>query len=488
MTNMFMKRAHVVYVLLRRLVSIVPSLDSKLRIAHALGTYAWKNQIGIYADRPLEEYLIGLAAEQLLSNRQRSEDKLNHVLHVLSSASHVGGHTRVVEQFSSYRKLGPSEVLIVGSITPKALQAFEDRRVPVHQIRPENSSPRNRIASILDVLLQYKIVILHIHPDDIETTVAAGLAKKINEKLQVAFYHHADHVFSYGYSVADRVLEITWLGWSKRTLRNTEGRSSFVGIPLDVCSEDRGTKKQSLTGVINLISVGSSYKYKPDDKLSFFDFMDLLFDIPHVQLSIIGVKDSDSRQWALCKEKYGSRLHLMGLVPSSEIKGYLRSADIYVDSFPLSGGVAFPEGLIMCGVALAPRLPIAGFTPADLCRVDSLSEMVKTVRRFAEDSTSVLAEYSRIKELAMNAHADKCVEERLYEAIVERLCTPPPWPKPDYAEYDYFEDNFRRNGIFNNEYSWSLPQPMRFMFRMLSGNHSRSVKRLFRYIRGSQAM
>jgi hypothetical protein len=109
--------------------------------------------------------------------------------------------------------------------------------------------------------------------------------------------------------------------------------------------------------------------------------------------------------------------------------------------------------------------------------------MIKTLRRFSENPATIIAEYRPVKELTIAAHSDDCVEHRLRKAIMGLENISPPWPKPEYADYDYFETTFRRNGIFNNEYSWSLPQPFRFIFRLLSGNHFRAVQRLLRHIR-----
>jgi hypothetical protein len=427
--------AKALYRIYRFRIYLTQAFDRKILLAKKLGTFLWINNQFIYEDIALENYLIRYANKRLVINQKKKNDSVR-TLQILSEAYDTGGHTRVCEIFSGFEALGPNEVLVTRKISPNAQKFFEDKRIQMKAINIAET-PSKQVIDMVEMMLPFSNILLHIHPDDILTVVAVGLFKNRKPDAKVCLYNHADHVFSYGFGVADRVLEITNLGWSKREARQSIGSSTYVGIP--IMKSQRNAENGPNKNNIKLVSSGASYKYLKNNCIGFFDILDGILSIKNVTIEVYGPGDSITNEWEEYINKYAGRLIVKGSVPSEDYKTALTSADLYLDSFPISGGTAFPQGLLACGVALGLRIPLAGFSPADHIRAETISHLVSLVERYIKDPSRVRQEFSKVVAQTEAVHSYGQVEDRLRSAIETSCLLPPPFDAPNYSNFNYFE-------------------------------------------------
>ena len=207
-------------------------LDAALSVARCYGDFLKNNYIGVYSDLGFENHFIGIFSELFHSKARR---ETFGVLHLMTEAYVLGGHTRVVERLLR-GGLGDG----IASLEALPSQVLE--RIPpgVCQHQPlRRPSGVETIQKIIDCCLGYEFIVLHIHPDDIYSAIAAGVASR--HGVRVLFYNHADHCFSFGFAGAEKVLEISKYGWNKGNKPALGLMQSYVGIP--VSEFDQGKKK-----------------------------------------------------------------------------------------------------------------------------------------------------------------------------------------------------------------------------------------------------
>lgn len=464
--RLFACRARAIYFLVRALVFLLPGLEAKLMLAQAAGDFAWHNHIGRYADPKLESYLISRVARRI-GTIPRPGARRCETLHILSRPYSTGGHTRVVERFAAYPSLGKSAVLVTRGHDTESLTGLEKVGVEIWTLDRRQEAVR-QIKEIAGAVLAAGTVILHIHPDDIRTTVAVGAARTIREDLTVALYNHADHNFSYGFSVVDKVLEVSWLGWLRAEQRGTAGKRAFVGVPL--AEPAPRSAPRTTPGKVVIGSVGAARKYVPDETASFFTILERLLAIPGVVLEVVGVDETSSRAWADHRGRYGSRLRLTPSVPAWDLAHVLSGWDVYLDSVPVPGGTAFPQGFSACGVALALQSPIGGFTPADCLRSETVDEIVEVAREYCEDPERCRERFNGVRSQTIAFHSDAATEMRLGQALSPGSGDPPPFPKPDYIDVDYWRKRYRRERRIRGHFVDSLPRSLRPVFRVLASS------------------
>ncbi|HDA4184306.1 TPA: glycosyl transferase, partial [Salmonella enterica subsp. enterica serovar Cotham] len=112
-----------------------------------------------------------------------------------------GGHTRLMENLASMLN-NECDLIITGNVELEVKNRLNNYFNEIFEIATYEKNDLNEIYKLSDLLSNYFNIILNIHPDDIQSVIAAGLAKK-NANSCIHFINHADHVFSFGATVAD---------------------------------------------------------------------------------------------------------------------------------------------------------------------------------------------------------------------------------------------------------------------------------------------
>lgn len=216
---------------------------------------------------------------------------------------------------------------------------------------------------------------------------------------------------------ADIVCEISLYGLRISDFSNrVKGKSFFLGIPLTQTNNTTNDFEATIPAKANLktiLSCGSSYKYKPVDGFDFSDLINqMLMARNDVQIVLVGPSGKET-WWANSISQWGKRLKFTGVISSDNYKQLLRTADVYIDSYPLSGGTAFPEALLEGVPTLGLMVPIQGYTFADELRVENTDSLVTKICLLLNNDATTLANMEHIRKKVASHQAEAAFRLKL---------------------------------------------------------------------------
>ncbi|MEM4723817.1 MAG: hypothetical protein QXP01_02260, partial [Candidatus Hadarchaeum sp.] len=356
-------------------------LESALVLAKCYGEFLRYNYIGVLADIAFEEQFVqrfSFLADGLTNNTEFD------TLHLMTTAYVYGGHTRAVERFLSG---GLGDGLATLDKLPKQVSDKIPCNVQIYDGLRQQSGVAT-IKKILEIASRFKFVILHIHPEDIYSAIAAGLLAKLGVKVYL--YNHADHGFSFGYFAAEKVLEISKYGWVRGAKRGIEHKQTFVGIPIPIWERKQ---ERSIDGVptIRGLFAGSAGKFFPWSSFSAPEFLNQWFhssdNSKKVEFIICGPTGREG-YWRILDSIAADKVVFLGAVPHVEYVNLLSTCDFYVDSFPQGNGTGFVEA-VMLGIPSFGMDLLAGSSPADVLRSSSVPELIDRLNWFIADKKAV---------------------------------------------------------------------------------------------------
>lgn len=444
------------------------SIEKSLSKARFLGELLWKNSTGCHQLNELEQSLLTKIQSELSSelSSYASPQKTQGYLHVLSKAYDTGGHTRVVERLISSLALQESAVFITESCQEKSLVKLSKAQLGC-QVIDKQLKGKAKLIALFQAFSKAQTLILHIHPCDIESVMAAGLAQRLSG-TQVLLYNHADHVFTYGYSVADHVLELSYFGWSMREQRGILGKASFAGIPLNIHAAPQLDEARARSGYI--ASAGSAYKFKPGMNYSFPAFAASLLKKTKTKLAIVGARAKRDWWWWKVKSQNADQLQIIGKMEHQEYLRFLNNADAYIDSFPLTGGTSFSEILCLGIPCFGVLTGAHGYTPADLIKSPNLAQLEIDVLNFLNTGTYAGKQHPDLIELVLKCHQTEQVASRIAQVSqsmsqslsqTKSIEISPPWENPYAVDCGFYEKIWKQATMFALPVH-SLPQPRLF--------------------------
>jgi len=381
---------------LPNLALIETDLESKIAIAELYAELVLKYPV--YQAIDFEKKLIEDFSHILEGFNQKKVDR--DICHVISTPYLTGGHTRLCEKLSTME--GKESSLLVTRDYDKEVVDRLSSFFPVIKCINTNALV-DSILEMVEFMSSYSKLVLHIHPDDIKSVIAVGLLRKVNPEIKVLFVNHADHLFSYGRSVIDIMLDISFRGFCiESKIENKEYVNSFLGIPVEV------NKRPAFGGnVKNLIIAGSSYKMKPNDRTSIQREIAHLFSLnEEYSLNVIGAKTTDYWWWPL-KLKFPNRIKIRKTLPYNEYMDIVKKCDACIDTSPIGGGTAFVEMYLNSLRPVAIFSDACGYTPLDTVRKNTLLESINS-DEYSSDS---------LFRSVLRVHSSAVVKERYLDAL-----------------------------------------------------------------------
>jgi hypothetical protein len=330
------------YATFDRLVNVAENYFEKRQYDHAAAytqvaaDFAWCNHPGLFSSSRLEKILLDIRASlkfTSISSRKQSSPK--QILHVMTQAYPVGGHTRLVANWiekdtthkhslvlTRQRQLPIPESLAVG--------------VDIHLLDEKRGGLLNRAKRLRELAAGFDLIVLHIHPYDVVPTLAFAHDQNVPP---VIFLQHADIVFYLGTSVGDVVAHVREesLEVSHRRRGIDPVRSFVMPIPLQLKSRKSGrAEAKSRLGIdpsrTVLLTVASEYKFANPGGITYAEAVAPVLEVhPNAELFVIGPRESP--EWSTAAERVGGRIHVLGVV--DDPTPYYEAADIYLNSFPV---------------------------------------------------------------------------------------------------------------------------------------------------------
>lgn len=396
---------------IRHEIQDTKSLEKALSLTEIYGGILWNADMGIYDAYDLE---VGLVEAFSISDFNGNTDcSKKDCIHVISEPYLIGGHTRLMENLA---KMHPESVdlLITRKSKDDAVNRVASYFANVHLL--SSFEREGKVKEIVSVITQYSRVVLHIHPDDILTVVACGIAKKICP-VTIYFVNHADHVFTFAASVADYYFEISLYGKNLDLRKRIKGQKTFLGIPISAPTDTNTVNFKEVEKPLRFFSAASAAKFKPIKGFEIMSSIDaILAKFEGSTFCVLGVNPYTNYWWWRLKIKYRNRLFLRPHLPYEQFKLQLNDAHFYMDSHPVPGGTAFAEQLLQGRRCIGLTSPIQGYSPADKLKSPNLDDLIRTIESWQYDEAIVKS--------VMQVHGLKSVQARyldcLYQGLVSR--------------------------------------------------------------------
>lgn len=405
--------------------------DQALALSGWLATFLCKNTTGIYRLDELETILIRKWDSELPpAEHTPGAPIFDAELHVATQVNTFGGHSSLMQQLMRMAAT-PAHALVTHM--SDAAVAASRLACPDEHIRviPTGCHASQRIQMILTQMASYRRIILHIHPNDIETAIAARLVRRLVPEIKIHLLNHADHTFSVGIGAADRILEISRFGWALRARRGTTSSSTFIGIPIappPTLANDVQPQQDAL-----LLTGGSDYKFKPAGGMSLpATLRRLLRQERGFRACVVGPSRRDWWWWRL-KLRHPHRVQIAPLLPKDRYMQLVRACTIYVDSHPLLGGTAFPEAL-MRGTRVAGMRGLAwGYSPCEQLLSEGEDAFIEHCLALAKGDPAALAQQNIVREQCIAIHDPSAVRQRVDQSFAQtELIAPPDGAGPDH--------------------------------------------------------
>lgn len=385
-------------------------------LAEWLATFLWRNYCGIYRMDELEDIIFKKIEFKDLKERGGKKKEL----HIASEIFTAGGHTPLLRILVTESKNCPDVLLTRSCDRNKSLSILKINDSRLHVVG--GKTYLDKIYEIAEIINGYENVVLHIHPDDIICSIALHLVKRTNVNLHIALQNHADHSFSVGLGIADSVLEISTYGWNLRYQKGLIEKSSFVGIPIDKV----GKVNNSVRSKDLILTGGSSYKFKPIGDHSLPRVLHLLFKShPELKLLALGPGRLDFWWWPLIF-RYGKRVKIKKLVSRADYLVSLDACRIYVDSYPVTGGTAFPEALMLGCDIVGLKGTTWGSNFADNLRSTNPSNFIDMCSALIAEKKETLALQQDIRQKCLEFHSPKAVLDRIELTRSQKILHQPP--------------------------------------------------------------
>ena len=392
-------------------------LDKALEQAEQLGLLLRANEVGIYSLNELETFLIDNIFSELSINYDVIDNsRHDEIVFIATELYHTGGHTRLMERLASFLDSKP-DLLITKKTIESIIKREEVFFSSIHNGYVDCCSVVEKISFFFTVILQYNIVVLNTHPEDIYAIVACGLAKKIKKDIKIHFVNHADHTFSYGSSISDVWFEISGYGVAVDAMRGLKAKKCFLGIPMDTSKQDSESSYKFENGDL-ILSAASPSKYEPTNQQSIMPLVSALLDkYDKSNFQVIGVNFLTNYWWWAIKLKYWNRLTLSKSLPYEEYIKATSEAKLYIDSHPLPGGTAFAEQFLQGRLCVGLKSTYNGYTPLESFKKDSVDAVLREIELINDKKIIDIKNKIEIK------HGCTSVRVRFLDAIFNDVYT-----------------------------------------------------------------
>lgn len=348
-----------------------------------------KRFTGYYSSSLLEQKLVQISQKHTLGDLSQTYKK-NRFLHVMTICWIAGGHTRIVERWikNSPEDHEHSVVLIEPLSEEDSTEYIPNELFNVVKersgelIKLSRSIPKIKKALMLrKIASEYEYVILHTHPHDVIPVLAFG-----NEEFArpVIFHNGAGQQPWCGVSISDIVAEIRTFDLNRSI--KIRGIKNPTVLPISISNTVKKLDKFDCRKKLNLplnkkiiVTMGAPYKYT---SLWEYNFQEMVRDILNKSDDILFVAlgpKKDDLNWKELISQFVDRIELKGTVPFDTANEYICAADLYIDSFPFTGGTAFMDAVSKGVPSLSLKLPSGPFDYQEgsnsIC--SSIDEMVE---------------------------------------------------------------------------------------------------------------
>lgn len=397
------------------------------------------NFVSIYDLSDIEESLLSRVVSSSSLNKNYNVKK-NVPLFIVTVPYSTGGHTRLMENLSLMMP-SDSDLLITRYSGCEIKSRLDGFFSSVNEcIKLDGETNLSYIDRLVDEILCYDLVVLNIHPNDVFTVLACGVAKKINSNIKICFVNHADHVASYGATIADIWYQISLYGAEIDSKRNVKGIKTFIGIPINKPDDHffNNVKYSAVKYAPVFFTAGASGKYKPFNNNSISPLLvRVINSYSDAIVSVVGADLLKNPWWWFLFLRYNSKFNFYRSLPYDEYLNLTQKADFYIDSHPMPGGTAFVEQFLQGVPCIGIKSGFYGYTPLELIKSENLDDVMDILNN-PPSSYEILELQKRI----FDVHAFSKVKYRFKTSIYDGV----KWDNPMIKYEDKIVTNIKVRG------------------------------------------
>lgn len=351
-------------------------LEGVLRSATVAANYAWRAPIGSLTDPDLERLVTSAARGGDASPRVDSARSDGRVLHVLSEAYDLGGHTRLAWRWM-HNDPRRSDVALTNQDGPAPEPLRRSAAASggqLHDLRANSSDLGARATALRGLMDQADVVVHHVHPYD---AVALAAAQLPGPRPPIIVENHADFTYWLGLGcadvLADHRVRAQRLSHELRGVRYE--RLGLLPLPVDdppVAQAVEGTAARMQLGLrpedIVAVSVASAPKMSAVWGQGFDALLAQVLSA-HPRLKVVLVGPPPRGVWAALAARFHGRLFPLGVV--ADPAPWYAAADIYLNPYPLPGGTSVLEAAISGLPVVSLRDMTGRYGHAELYQADS---------------------------------------------------------------------------------------------------------------------
>jgi hypothetical protein len=390
-------------------------VERVLRATMAAANYAWLAPVGLLSDIRLERTVVHAVRGSGLVTVD-GERHAGRVLHVLSEAYSIGGHTRLAWRWMS-RDDRTSDVVLTNQLGPVPEPLIDSVRASggdLHDLRSTAGGLLDRAHALRQHMDRADLVVLHVHPHDVIALAAANLP---GVRPPVVYENHADLSFWLGVAGADLLCDLrTHARALDVELRGVPAeRIGVLPMPVDAMPSPSGDALRRELGIrpeaIVALTVSADWKMHPSWGRGMHHVVDRMLQWSP-QLSVVLVGATPNPDWARLSKRYPRRVFPVGTVPDPA--PYFALADIYIESYPTRAGTSPLEAAVL-GLPVVALADIPEDDPAHIFQTASpglaglpvattAGQFAVAVRRLVLDPERRRREGAHIQAAVLAAH------------------------------------------------------------------------------------
>lgn len=414
--------------------------------ARVAADFASTNHTGMYVSPELEGLLQRAGRELSRRPRKRAAPTQHrragmHVLHVLTAAYDIGGHTRLLWRWIE-RDPGRTHSVVFThqrNLTPPhpLRRSVEHSGGHLYRLDARPSGLLEKAGRLADLARHVDLVVLHTHPYDVIPLLAfAPDDDSGTTDVPVVLLNQADHVFWLSRSVSRLVIDFRHSGSKLGASRRGVPAANTALLPLPLQLPQRTLSRAEAKARLGLaehekviFSVALPYKYTALGELDFAHIFGEFAGIHDVTVLVVG-PERDAR-WGLAEDTSGGRVRALGR--RADLSLFHQAADVYVDSFPFGSATSLLEAGSY-GVPVLTFNPVAGAgvmtldDPAlpseDITRTSLSSYQDRLAELLENESVRLHAGRETAARIA-SAHTGEAWLAQLDEMYARALAAPP---------------------------------------------------------------
>lgn len=412
-------------------------LEAAAVYAQVAAALAWHSPTGLFASPRLESCLTGIARDSMSPVRPTTRGtEIRSILHVLTTAYRLGGHTRLAWRWIERDEGRVHSVVVTRQgyepMPARMSEAVKARGGRIHRVDRSAPGVIGRAAALQVIAAQADLVVLHVHPFDVVPSIALAGLEWSGARPPTILLNHADHLFWIGLSISDLVLHLRASGARLSSARRglSSDRSGILPVPLSrapqVVRREDARRALGYSGTqVLAVSVASGYKFGSSNGMGLLPLLERAIE-QSPDLRVLAVGPGDRAEWQAAAEQTAGRISSVGNL--DDLAPIYGAADIYLDSYPFSSLTSMLE-------AGQRRIPLLAYGGDDQdaevlsfddpateglgVRAHSQADYVSVLQRLVDDPVTRLERGRQIEGAIATAHEGRGWRDHLERAYVQ---------------------------------------------------------------------